>query len=231
VRKHARAHRLAKSAATNVNCTGIQSTTVPYDLTVPAGKTCTITPGTVIGHDVNVSLGATLIDNAGIIGHDINANQPKGIGIGGSQPGLVGNDITINGASGAGPGTVTKGANYVCNTLVGNNLSIQHSTAAAGPWIIGDRDEQCTAGGNQVGANLTVSSNGNRVDVSDNEEGQYPYAVGIGMNLTVTGNFVSATSPVVESNLVGQNATCQAGTKKDGDGTPNTVGGTNNGCN
>jgi hypothetical protein len=51
------------------------------------------------------------------------------------------------------------------------------------------------------------------------------------MDLTVTGNLVSATSPVVESNFVGQNATCQAGTKKDGDGTPNKVEGTNNGCN
>jgi hypothetical protein len=215
-----------------VNCTGVQSTNVPYDLTVPAGKTCTITHGTLIGHDVNVYRGATLIDNAGIIGHDINGYQPKGIGIGGfgTQSGLVGNDITINGVSGAGPGTVTKGANYVCNTGIGNNLYISNSTALAGPWIIGDRDEECTGGGNEVGTNVTVSSNHNRVDVSDNEEGTFPYSVGIGMNLTVTGNLVSATSPVVESNLVGQNATCQAGTKKDADGTPNTVGGANNGC-
>jgi hypothetical protein len=48
--------------------------------------------------------------------------------------------------SGAGPGTVTPGDNYICNTKIKNNLLITHSASTAGPWIIGDRDEECSGG-------------------------------------------------------------------------------------
>ena len=105
-----------------------------------------------------------------------------------------------------------------------------NSGAAAGPWIIGDRDEECSGGANQVGNDVQVQKNKNRIDVADNNQGAPPYAVGIGNDLQVLGNTVSSNSPVVESNFVGNTAQCQAGSKKDADGTPNIVGISNQGC-
>ena len=223
---------LAFAATTSVTCTGTQSTNVTGDLNVPAGKTCTISPGVKIGNDVNVNAGSTLIDNGAIVGHDINGTNAKGIGIGGSAsgPGRVGEDIDIYATSGAGPGTVTRGDNYICDTAVVNDVNVQNSTSAAGQWIIGDTDEECTRGGNQIGHDINVQSNKNRVDISDNEKGTAPYSVGITHDLTVGQNTVTSTSPIVESNYIGHDADCQAGTKKDGDGSKNIVGHDNNGC-
>lgn len=224
--------RASLTTGGNVNCAGTQSTAVRYDLTVPAGKTCTIKAGVAVGHDVYVEKGSTLIDQGAIVGYDINATAgPKGIGIGGpaGTPGSVGHDIDVTGTSGAGPGT-NAGNNYICDTVVGHNIDVQGSTSGAGQWIVGDRDEQCTTGGNLVGFNLYVDNNKNRVDVSDNMQGSLPYVGGIANNLYVTGNAVTATSPIVESNFIGDNATCQAGTTTDGDGAHNIVGAHNNGC-
>ena len=222
--------RSGRSLSATVNCTGVQSTNVPGDLVVPKGKTCTISAGVTVGHDVVVNSGATLIDQGAKIGSDVQATSPKGIGIGApsGRPGSVGHDIQVTGLSGAGPGT--GGSNYICNTDVGNNIEVTGSGNAAGQWIIGDRDEGCSAGADQIVNDLQVTSNKNRVDVSDNEFGVSPYAVGIGDDLQVTGNTVTSTSPVVESNFVGNDAQCQAGTKKDADGTPNVVGHNNQGC-
>jgi hypothetical protein len=83
---------------------------------------------------------------------------------------------------------------------------------------------------NVIGNDLTAEYNQNHIDIADNRRGTSPYAIGIASNLTVLFNAVLATSPVVESNFVGNNATCQAGTKKDADGTPNIVDGSNDGC-
>ena len=235
LRKHHRHHHLharvgaALQTGGNVNCNGIAPAVVPYDLTVPSGKTCTIN-GSRVGHDVNVQSGATLIDKAGSIGHDLNGNYAKAIGItgAGSTMGKVGDNINIYGTSGA----TSTGTNYICATSVGGNASVSSSTSKAGPWIIGDMDEACTGGGNQVGGNLTAQNNQDRVDISDNQPNGLYGVGGIGGNLTVTGNLVTATppAPVVESNVVGGNATCQSGTKNDGDGSANVVRGANNGC-
>ena len=226
VKKHHRRHHiLAHKAGGNVNCSGIAPATVPYDLTVPPGQTCTIN-GSKIGHDVNVNAGATLIDNGGAIGHDVNGYSPKGMGIG--SGGRIGGSINISGTSGAGPGIL--GNNYICNTTIAVDVSVLSSTSTAGQWIIGDNDEQCTGGGILVGNNLIVENNMNRVDISDNKQGGSSFMAGIGKNLTVLGNLVSAITPVVESNFVAGNATCQTGTTQDRDGTANIVNGTNNGC-
>jgi hypothetical protein len=231
-RTHHRSRRAWSAAASggNVNCSGVQSTNVPYDLTVPSGKTCTITPGTKIGHDVNVNSGATLIDSAGIVGHDINGNSPNGMGIGGSGTamGSVGNDINVNNTSGAGPGTA--GNNYICNTKITHDVNVMSSTSKAGQWIIGDKDEQCSGGPNLVGHDLTVEYNNNRVDISDNMKGMPPYAGGITYNLYVLYNLVTTRSPVVENNFVGGNASCQSGTKTDGDSRLNVINGMNHNC-
>lgn len=227
---HARKH--VRAANNNVNCTGVQSTNVPGDLTVPAGATCTITHNVTVGDNVTVDQGATLIDQGATIQNDVTATDPKGMGIGGynGTQGKIENDLTINGVTGKGPGTVNPGDNYICDTYIANNAVVENSATAAGEWIIGDQDEECSGGGNEIDANLTVTNNNNRVDISDNRRGNPPYSVGIGHNLSVTGNLVSATAPVVESNFIGDNATCQTGTKEDADGSPNIVEGTNHGC-
>ena len=108
---------------------------------------------------------------------------------------------------GAGPGTVNAGDNYICDTRIGHDVNVYGSASAAGPWIIGDRD-----------------------DVSDNLKGVPPYVGGITFNLYVENNGVTSTSPVVESNFIGNDAHCQSETKKDVDGTKNIVGGDNFGC-
>ena len=228
----ARVRRSAAPAPVDARCIGLRFTDVTRDLIVPAGATCTIFRGTSIGRDVLVGQGATLIDSAGVIGRDIVATNPQGIGIGGflGQSGRVGRNIVISGASGRGPGTVTPGDNYICHTQIGQSVTVQNTATGAGEWIIGDQDEECSGGGNILGTNLTVAGNDVRVDVADNRAGAFPYSQGIGRNLLVSGNLVSAISPVVESNFAGMNATCQAGTVQDADGSPNAVQGTNSGC-
>lgn len=222
----------AETSTSTVTCTGVQSKNVPGNLNVPAGATCTITHNVTVGNNVTVNQAATLIDQGATIQNNVTATDPKGIGIGGygGTRGKIENNLTINGVSGQGPGTVTHGDNYICDTYIANAVLVENSAAGAGQWIIGDQDEECSGGGNQIDGNLTVANNRNRVDVSDNRKGKPPYSVGIGHNLSITGNVVNATSPVVESNFVGNNATCQSGTKKDGDGSPNIVEGTNHGC-
>jgi hypothetical protein len=187
-----------------------------------------------IGNSIIVNSNATLIDKGANVANHIQASSPKGIGIGGSPTGSAGSvaqGISISGTNGAGPGTVVPNSNYLCNTNIGQSVSISGSLSTAGDWIIGDTDEDCSNGGNQMIANLAVTNNQDRVDVSDNRKGTSPpYMVGIEQSLYVAGNTVTSTSPVVESNFVGQSATCQAGTKKDGDGTPNIVEQSNQGC-
>jgi hypothetical protein len=200
---------------------------------VPSNKTCTIDPGVKIGGNVVVNSGATLIDNGAQITGSVQATSAKGIGLAGSSlgPGTVGVDVQITGLSGNGPGSVTKNSSYICDTNIGHDLEITGDTSAAGPMIVGDTDEDCTRGGNQIGVDLEVSSNKDRIDISDNKKGTPPSSiVGIGHNLQVTGNTVTSTSPVVESNFIAGNAQCQTGTKEDSDHTGNIVGGTNQGC-
>jgi hypothetical protein len=217
------------SASNNVNCSGTQSTNVSGNLTVPSNKTCIINPGVTIRGNVYVDSGATLKDNGAIISGGVQATSPKGIGLGGSStaPGTISANVVISGLTGTGPGTVTPGSNYICNSVIRGNVTVQNSGSNAGPWIIGDIDEECTGGGNQMGsANVTVQGNANRVDISDNEKGNPPYSVGISGNLTVQ----DPHADVVESNFVSGNAKCQPSATKDGDGTANIVSGNNTGC-
>jgi hypothetical protein len=215
---------LAAPAAANgdVTCTGFAPAIVPHDLIVPAGGSCTILPGTTVGHDVVVNAGATLVDSAGMISHDIKADKPASIGIGGSGPapagsGSVGHDVQINGITGGGPGGF--GDNYVCNTKIGHDLTIQNSLAGAGFWLVGHPAE-CTGGAVTVGHDLVAQNNANFVDVGTNA----PPRGGIGHDLTVQNNPGGA---FVFSNSAGHDATCQNNTPFGGFG--NTAG-HNNTC-
>ena len=225
----------ALSANGDQTCTGTEVATVPHDLIVPPGATCTLQPGSSVGHDVIVNKGATLIDNAATVGHDIRADRPAAIGIGGNgpgQPGSVGHDVRINGTTGA----TASNDNYVCNTTVGHDVSVEGSAGGAGQWFIGDSEAQCGGGGVQVTHDLTVKNNANHVDVSEN--GTNPagafggLAGGVGHDLQVTGNLAGAPNGyVVEGNVVGHDATCApAPNLSDGDFVANSAGHKNKGC-
>jgi hypothetical protein len=183
-----------------------------------------------VAGNVMVGQNATLIDEGAQVQQGIQATKPNGIGIGGSPTGAggVAQNISVNGATGSASG----GHNYLCNTAIGQGVTVTATAAGAGTWIIGDQDESCTNGPIHVAQNLSVTNNAVRVDVSDNRFGKFPYTVGIGQNLYVTGNTVSA--PVVEHNFIAGSATCQANTTTDSDRGPdnghNTVEGTNSGC-
>jgi plastocyanin len=211
----------------NVVCNGTVTGDVPHDLIVPAGDTfCFIPPGTQIGHDVIVQPGGRLWDQQGSVGHDITANQPAGIAIGGfdtPQGGSVGHDITILGVTGNGP---RGGVNWLCNTHVGHDVTIANSASTAGKWDIGDLEPECGGGGITTGHDLNVVNNANQVDVSDNNEGLPPPPFAIGHDLNVLGN---ALPPIVESNSARHDANCQSDHTTDGDGVPN-VAGHNNSC-
>jgi hypothetical protein len=220
----------ASSAPGDVTCTGTAPSTVPHDLIVPAGTTCTAFH-TSVGHDVIVEKGATLFDQASTVGHDIKAEDPAGIGIGGIAPGpggsgSVGHDIKIEGTSGAGPGIM--GDNYVCNTTIGHDLVVEDSASAAGQWFIGDADPECPGGALFVKHDLNVVDNANMVDVSDNGTHPNPMFIGgIGHDLNVQGN---AAGYVVEGNVAGHEATCgPAPNSHDTDGGTNSAP-DNDGC-
>lgn len=213
-----------------------------HDLIVPAYANCVVVPGTTIGHDVIIGEGAQFYDKGGYIGHDVTADQPLFIGIGGtgtagaSQPGYVGHDISINGALGPNDPMALHNLNFVCNTNIGHDLTIENSTDNAqnpSTWYVGDADGRCTGGGNQVGHDLNVLNNKTPVDVSDNgtsggRTNNPSHPGGIGHDLNVTGN---SPGYVVEGNVAGHDATCSpAPDSSDGDPTANSAGHKNNGC-
>jgi len=201
------------------------SSTYPHDLIVPQGAQCNLVATTIVGRDVIVEEGANLHDVAAHIGHDIDAYQPQFIGIGGSKgnPGYVGHDVRIDGATGTvGPNPF----NFVCNTNIGRDLTIENSPSRPAVWYVGD-DPRCD-GGNQVGHNLIVRNNQMHVDVSENGTNNGGgLRGGIGNNLNVIDN----TSVVVEGNVVGHDAKCEpAPGPSDGDFVANSVRDKNEGC-
>ena len=219
----ASAHKGKKDAHGSVRCSGVAPASVAHDLVVPAGGSCTILAGTSVGHDVVVQSGATLIDEGGQVRHDVRADKGAGIGIGGGTGpngelvrGSVRHDVSLSGVSGAGPGP--SGVNYVCSTDVGHDLVVAHSSASAGEWVIGDADPDLCSQGVKVGHDLRAQDNANHLDVSDNNA---PSKWAIGHDLNVQG---SGQPPMVESNTVRHDASCESDHARDGDGSPNTAG-------
>jgi hypothetical protein len=178
---------------------------------VPSGGNCTLVPGTMITHDVKVQLGGALNDEGAIIGDNVHADQPAGIGIRG---GSIGNDIQIIGLTGAGPGS--GGDNYICNTTVGGNVDVQNGAVGAKPFVIGDPPDCSGSPSNTIGGNLSVRNNADPVDVSDNQ---------ISNDLAVENN---TGGTVVANNHAGKHAKCQ-GNSPPATGAGNTAP-KNQGC-
>jgi hypothetical protein len=214
------------AAAGDATCSGTAPPNVANDLIVPAGTTCTIGPGSKVGYDVIVNQGATLLNQGGQIGHNIQATAPAGIALGGGTApdgtflrGRVGNDVTVNGITGAGSGI----ANFICSTDIVHDVVLTNATSSAGEWVVGDTDPELCRFGNTVGHDLVVQNNKNLIEVSDNSQGPAP-PYGVGHDLRVTGN---TQAPVVEGNTVFHDAVCQSNLTSDGDHEPNVAGHTN----
>ena len=191
------AQRLSSTGTTT--CNGVFGGTGPA-VSVPAGATCSLIPGTIVSGDVRVGKGATYVGRGVQIGHDLYADHPTGLGI---TDGRVGNDLTVTGLGGGGPGTA--GDSYICQTSVVHDLVVQAGTAGAGEIAIGDQPD--CSGGSTVGHDLVVQRNADAVDVTRNQ---------VTHDLTLQGN---SGGTVVSANNAGGVAKC----------TPNTPAATGSG--
>lgn len=213
--------------APDASCTGVLAAGTYQDVTVPAGATCSISKGDNILHDLIILKGANLVDFGASIGHDVTANAPNSLeigGVSGGNPGTVGHDIEIVGTTGTSP----TGTNYVCNQHVGHDVVVEDSASTASPWFIGDpgNNSNLFGCGNDVGHDVVAANNANPVNVSGNNPTDFenPNA-GIGHDLTVTNNTAGAT---VNANTVGHDCT-QSGDHPYS-GTGNSAGHSDN-CN
>lgn len=214
-------------------CTGVLPPGTYGDVTVPPGDTCIINASNIITHDLTVLQGARLMDRGAYIGHDVRANSPASMDMGGvpnGPPGTVGHDIHIQGTTGPGSTSVV---NLVCNQQVGHDIVVQKSLGTATAWLIGDPGQAVFGGdfygcGNNVAHDLVVKDNANSVDVTGNRVGAYNNTgapAGIGHDLRVENNSGGAT---VNLNSAGHDCTQSNNSPYSGNG--NTAGNNNN-CN
>lgn len=122
-------------APKTTTCNGTFSGT-GKDVAVPGGATCVLVHGTTVTHDLRVSPGGTLIDQAVTVGHDLVADSPAGISIDGDS---VGHDLRIEGLTGS-----AGAQGRICNTTVGHDLV-----------VAGNADAVAVAG-NSVGHELRI---------------------------------------------------------------------------
>jgi outer membrane biosynthesis protein TonB len=108
------------------------------DVVVPSGATCVLTRGAVITHDLSVSPGGTLNEQAVTVGHDLVAHSPAGISIDG---GSVGHDLRIEGLNGSAAVQIR-----IFNATVGHDLVVKGNANAV------------ALAGNSVGHALRVDS-------------------------------------------------------------------------
>ncbi len=172
------------------------------DVIVPRGAVCTLVAGTVVSHDVRVE--GTLIDQGATIGHDLAANNPKGIAVSG---GSVAHDVQINGLTGAPP---AGGDDYICGVTVGHDLVVQNGMKSASRIVVGGAPD-CSAG-NKVGHDLVVQKNADAVVVENNGSSGTP----IGHNLTVQENTPGGAT--ISKNYAGEQAVCQKNSPQAGSG-------------
>jgi len=121
---------------------------VGHDLVVPAGSSCGLTQGSVIGHDVIVKPGASFVVGGTTIGHDLFATGADLIELGdvnnGSSDTIIGHDAIITGTV----GTLPFGE-FICQTRIGHDLVITDTKATASGWDIG-APESANCGRNAI---------------------------------------------------------------------------------
>jgi hypothetical protein len=199
------------------------------EVVVPVGATCVLPPGTKVATNMHVMTGGTLIDQGATIGGDLNANNPKAVTVAG---GNVQGDVQLQGVAGSPAGDKD---NYVCDTSIGHDLSVQNSAATAGTIVIGGPPD-CSVG-DKIGHDLSVQNNATAVTVSDNTVthnlsiqnntgGVTVETNKAGEDLEVQNNSGGVT---VTNNHAGHNAQCRNNKPTTG-GSGNTAGSQNKGC-
>jgi len=148
-------------SAGTTSCNGLYGGT-GSEVTVANGATCRLVPGTTVTHNVHVSQGGSLIDEASLIEGNLQANNPVGIQVGSvaaRQPTVIDGSVQITGLTGS-----IKGApNLVCDATIAQSLEVQAATSSAAPIVIGGLP--CSKG-DKVGHDLTVQNNATNVNVS-----------------------------------------------------------------
>jgi hypothetical protein len=109
---------------------------VAHDLIVPAGSSCGLDQGSVIGHDVIVKPGGSFFIGGTTIGHDLLATGADLIELGdvnnARSDTVIRHDVIINGTV----GTVPFGE-FICQTRIGHDLIITDTESTAAGWDIG----------------------------------------------------------------------------------------------
>ena len=211
----------AASSSHNVRCSGTFSGTAT-NVIVPAGQSCLI-DNAIITHDVVAEPDASVAVVNSSIGHDLSADHPALVETGfqsgvppfvNTTPGPVqiGHDLSISGSAGATDANPPVGFD-ICDTTIDHDLTISGANVPneiqVGDKGTGPDFEYCqfaAAAPNTVRHDLTVVNNQvGRIDIGNNS---------ISHDMTVSGNSVTAPSPLystidVSDNTVGHTARCK----------------------
>ena len=164
----------------NRTCAGTTytDTTIPGDLIVPAGSTCTLTDATVEG-DVQIERGGSLLDTASTIDGDLRSSGAAWLDV---QGGRIGGSVQVQGTTGTPDAGTTSTANDLCGATVAGNVQVQGNGADA-PFAIGAASDCATA--LSIGGKLQVQGNAGQVEIGPAANGQGDTARG---NIQVSGN-------------------------------------------
>jgi hypothetical protein len=201
--------------------------TIPGNVTVPSGDSCTLI-GTTVNGNVQVQSGGRLWDQGATVQGNIQANRADWVAVG--SGGTVNGNVQITGTTGAPPSgyagsKATPPQNYLCSTVVRGNVVVQGNGAGA-PFEIGGGPD-CD-NGLSISGNLQVQSNSAELTIGgapNPTAGQYSdVAQG---NIQVQNN-TGGVSTLTDNHAGGN---CQLGNDQPGiAGQGNSAGGHNT-CN
>ncbi len=140
-------------ASGTTTCNGVYSGT-GQSVTVPAGATCTLLPGTHVTGAVNVAKGGTLVASGVTIGANLAIQGSATV-----CASTIGNDLTATGAPGPGGGPIVIGGSSCAGNTVTHDLNVTGETG--GVSVVS----------NQVGHDMNVKNDGPNTVVSDNTVG------------------------------------------------------------
>jgi len=167
------------AATGNVTCDGTYTdTTIPGNVTVPWGSTCTLTDVTVEG-DVQVQSGGSLLDTDSTITQNLQATDAAWIQV---QGGTINGKVLVEGTTGSPDTGSTATANDLCGATVGNIVQVENSGVNA-PFDIGAAPDCATP--LTISGNLQVENNAGWLAIGPAGNGWGNSAVG---NIQVAGN-------------------------------------------
>ena len=144
----------------NTTCAGNTFTdaTIPGNLTVPAGSTCTLTDATVEGN-VQVEHGGSLLATASSVDGNLQATGAAWIDV---QGGKVRGNVQVQGTTGTSDAGTASTANDLCGATIDANAQVQGNGPDAS-FDIGAAPDCATA--LHIGGNLEVQGNAGLVAI------------------------------------------------------------------